>query len=368
VGPPRRARPDVSIISTAHDVADARLHREVAALIRNELSVEVLALGAAANGPTAAQIRTTARRGPLLRAVRALLIPWRARGRVVITLDPDVAFGAWLRRAVLGRRRTRLVVDVHEDYGALLRDRAWARGPVGLIARVWGGSGMFAAARSDLAVVADDHLQPTLRRRIVLRNLPDLSMLPGPSDREQHPRALYVGDLRASRGLFEMVEAVRTAPGWSLDLVGPVSKADAARLADLLAEDDDLSARVRLHGRLPPARAWELARGAWVGLLLLADTPAFREAIPSKLYEYLHCGLAVISTDLPRSAQLLNDSGAGHVVRDAARAADQLREWSSDTTELEAKRRAARAWAAAHQPGAEMAAFAQAVERLAQLK
>ena len=37
-------RPDVSVLSTGHDVADARLHRICAALLRRGLSVEVVGL------------------------------------------------------------------------------------------------------------------------------------------------------------------------------------------------------------------------------------------------------------------------------------------------------------------------------------
>ena len=44
-------RPDVSVVSTGHDVADARLHRICAALLRRGLSVEVVGLGTAVGGP-----------------------------------------------------------------------------------------------------------------------------------------------------------------------------------------------------------------------------------------------------------------------------------------------------------------------------
>src|SRR5690606_1577649 len=133
------------------------------------------------------------------------------------------------------------------------------------------------------------------------------------SEREAGPRALYVGDLRRSRGLFAMLDAVAAAPAWSLDLVGPVAAGDVAELEARLS-DPSLGSRVRLHGRRPPREAWALARGAWAGLLLLEDTPALRAAVPSKLYEYLACGLAVLTSDLPRSAEIVRSSGAGAVV------------------------------------------------------
>ena len=115
-----------------------------------------------------------------------------------------------------------------------------------------------------------------------------------------------------------MLAAVEAAPGWELDVVGPVAAADRAWLDDWFATSPAAS-RVRFHGRKPPKQAWALARGAWVGLSLLDDTPAFRDAVPSKLYEYLAAGLAVVTTPLPRAAAIVTESAAGVVVPDAVR-------------------------------------------------
>lgn len=64
-----------------------------------------------------------------------------------------------------------------------------------------------------------------------------------------------------------------------------------------------------------------------MGLLLLNDTPAFRRAVPSKLYEYLASGLPVVATPLPRVAELLAETGAGVVVDGSSGAAELLRRW-----------------------------------------
>jgi glycosyltransferase involved in cell wall biosynthesis len=271
----------------------------------------------------------------------ALVSPWRARGRVVVVLDPDAIPSAWLRR-LTGHR---LVVDVHEDYAAVLDDRAWAHGAAGAIARAGTTLSTSLARRADLTVVADEHVPPALaRHRLVLRNLPYGGYVPPPSEPDRSPRALHVGDLRRSRGLFDMVDAVAGAPGWTLDLVGPVAPADAEVLEARLREPD-VAGRVRLHGRRPPAEAWALARGAWVGLSLLQDTPAFRDGVPTKLYEFLAAGLPVVASPLPRQAALVESAGAGVVVADSAAAARALTAYSEDPALLEAHRVAARAGA-----------------------
>lgn len=335
---------DVSFVSSGHDVADARLHRLAAAARRAGLRIEVLGLGHASDAPAAEAVTATSRGSFVRRAGLAASYAGRAGGRVLVALDPD----SLLACLAVGRARGRKVVaDVHEDYPALLRDRPWAQGWRGRVAGVLAQSATSAARAADLVVVADEHVPPLdHRQRLVVTNLPDLQMLPEPAAPDPVPRALYVGDVRGSRGLWTMLEAVRLAPSWRLDVVGPVAASEEAELDRRLAEDD-LASRVSLWGRMPPQEAWLRAHGAWCGLVLLDRTPAFVEALPSKLYEYLGSGLAVIATDLPRQASLVRASGAGVVVANdgaAVAVAAQLNGWEADPGSLESRRAAARTW------------------------
>jgi hypothetical protein len=351
---------DVSVVTSGHDVSDARLHRVSAALLARGLTVEVLGLGDAAQGPEGARVTATPRGGLAARALAAPRKALAARGSVLVALDPDSLVAC----LVVGRlRRRRVVADVHEDYAALLADRPWASGWRGTVGRALARVATVAARRADLVVVADEHVPPlTGRHRLVLRNVPDLAMLPPLGAAGATPRAIYVGDVRGSRGLWSMLDAVERAPDWHLDIVGPVAGADADRLADRLAAAG-LRDRVTLHGRMPPRRAWALAEGAWCGLALLEDTPAFRAAMPSKLYEYLGCGLAVVVTDLPRQAELVRASGGGDVVPPGpgagAATAAVLNGWAERPATLAARREAAARWrsdALQHNPYADLAA------------
>lgn len=342
---------DVSVVSSGHHVADARLHRHCAALRRAGLSVEVVARGTAADAPPGTHFRPLPPYGRLGRGLHALTLPARARGRVVVTLDPDLVPAARLHRALLPGRR--LVVDVHEDYLALLADRAWARGPAGLIARGWARSATVLSRGADLTVVADDHVPPLrAERRLVVRNLPDFRLLPVPQPPGPVPRALYVGDVRESRGLSAMLRAVEDAPGWELDLVGPVAPHCEETVSRWRATSPAAD-RVRFHGRKPPEESWRLARGAWAGLALLDTTRAFADAIPSKVYEYLASGLPVVTTPLPRAAALVSGQGAGAVVAGGAEAGAVLAAWSGAGRDAhERARAAATAWSREQRGGA----------------
>jgi glycosyltransferase involved in cell wall biosynthesis len=332
---------DVSMVSGGHDVADARLHRIANALVRAGLRVEVIGLGDPAGAPDDTVVTTHARGGRTRRMSDAVLLPWRARGRVLFVIAPEmVTFAAVAARL----RRRRLVVDVYEDYAKLAHDRAFSvTARTAALALVRLGTAM--SARADITSVADEHVPPrTARRRLVVRNLPERDRLPAPAEPVGPPRAVYIGDVRRSRGLQTMLEAIELAPDWSLDVVGAVSAADSEWL-DQWQRRSPAAGRVRMHGRMPPAESWRFASGAWAGLSLLADTPAFRDAVPSKVYEYFAVGLPVVATPLPRVRAIVEESGAGAVVVSASDAAAVLQRWSTDPARLALSREAALRWA-----------------------
>jgi len=337
---------DVSFVTSGHDVADARLHRLAAAARRVGLSVEVLGLGDAADAPRVDHVTATPRGSFVRRAALAFRYAVRARGRVLVALDPDSLLACL---AVTRGRSRKVVADIHEDYEALLADRPWARGPKGVVATRLARAATAAARRADLVIVADAHIPPhDVPGRLVVRNVPDLTMLPEPCELDAEPRAIYIGDVRGSRGLAAMLDALEAAPDWRLDVVGPVSGADGGSVSEDELRRRGLDGRVTFHGRQPPERAWRLAAGAWCGLALLEDTPAFHDAVPSKLYEYLGSGLAVVVSDLPRQRQLVEHAGAGAVVsagdRSGAECGRVLREWSADPALVEEHRDRARQW------------------------
>jgi len=290
---------------------------------------------------------------------------------VLLVLDPDLVLPALVRRWLAGRRGgagagSVLVADVHEDYAKALLDRSWARGPRMVAGRFLVASAVRATARADVTLVADEHLPPRRpRSRLVVRNVPLLDMLPVPEAPDPVPRALYVGDVRRSRGLQMMLAVLEACPDWSLDVVGPVAAADQEWLARWRATSPARD-RVTFHGRRPPREAWQLARGAWAGLCLLEPTPAFVGALPSKILEYLACGLPVVTTPLPRAAALVADTGAGAVAADVEAAAAALQGWSQRPAELLAQQAAARHWAGENlAPSGAYGEFSETMVRLA---
>ncbi len=305
------AKYDVSIIAAGRDASNARLQRVMASCLAANLTVELFSSGNKSDVPEGVDFHTVSKGSRALRVSNSFTLPWRARGRVLFTPDPEAAIAIWLTN-ILFRRPW--VVDVREDYRLLIEDRAWARGPAKAIAIVIAKMALLASAQADTTFVVDDWVRPALaRNRMVVRNAPDIRFLPDLAPAEENPRALYVGDVRSSRGLWSMLRTIEMAPEWTLDIAGTIASQDLSRVLEW-KENSEASHRVKFHGTLRPQDSWKLAAGAWVGLSLLESTPAFQRAWPTKIGEYLACGIPVITTDLPRPREVIVATKAGATV------------------------------------------------------
>ena len=353
----------VSILSSAGQISGARLHRLANVLIRNGYQVHIWAPGSPQDAPVGATFhKTIDENSKWTRVLRDLSLPFQAQGEIIFTLSPDLIPLTFLISKIKGKK---YIADLNEDYLKLLRDRAWAKGLIGKVAKLIAWSANQVAAKADLLIVADVQVPPfKAKNRLVVRNFPDPKMIPASGELESSPRAIYIGDLRKSRGLQSMLRIAELTPKWNFDFIGKLSDADQPYV-DSWLKNSTAAPRVKFHGRLEPNKSWQFAKGAWVGLSLLESTPAFIEAVPSKLYEYAYAGLAVISTPLPRCIEIIKQSGGGVIIENENRAAEIMNMWAENPTALLEMRKSAVKWAReVLNSEAHYAAYFQAVDQL----
>lgn len=355
-----------SLITSADNVADARLHRLTNALLKDGMQVEIWALGNNSDAPVGSTFhKAPGSKSKIARIIRDLLLPFKTNGEVVIVVAPDLIPLTYLVTRIRGQK---MVADVHEDYLQLLRDRDWAKGAVGKLAKVIARSATYFASKAELTTVADVQVPPfKARNRMVIKNLPDASLITPSGELSENPRAIYIGDIRKSRGLNTMLEVAEKSPEWSFDFVGNISESEPDFLNNWL-KNSSAASRVKFHGRLSPKDSWKFAKGAWVGLTLLESTPAFVEAVPSKLYEYAAAGLATISTPLPRCVELINQSGGGEIATTSDEVSELLNSWAKNSEPLKGLRSKALTWSKEVLKSEEQyAAFASAIRSLTTL-
>jgi glycosyltransferase involved in cell wall biosynthesis len=159
------------------------------------------------------------------------------------------------------------------------------------------------------------------------------------------------------------------APEWYLDIVGTISSDDIAKVL-VWKDQSSAAARVKFHGTLKPEDSWKFAAGAWVGLSLLENTPAFQRAWPTKIGEYLACGIPVITTDLPRPREVIISTRAGATVDfdttelTAGQTAGILNSWVENLDKYGEVRARAKAQVEIWRRGASYDLIAQAIAEL----
>jgi glycosyltransferase involved in cell wall biosynthesis len=302
-------------ITTVHPVDDHRiLHKECVSLREAGYDVTLVAPSdrdVVLHGVSVRALRAPAR-NRLERVVRRPEAAYRAALEADAELyhfhDPEfLPFGVRLARA--GRP---VVYDAHEDVAVQMRHKDWiparARGRVAQAAAALEAA---CVGRLDAVVSpscsALDRLRPRQPRAVLVANYPRLDGLPAPAPWDGRRRAAcYVGGITRVRGAHELVDAMAHVDA-ELYLAG-------AMWPEELRGDLERSAgwpRVRYLGRIDHERVTEVLGRAKVGVIPLHPHPAYRDALPVKLFEYLAAGLAVISIDVPRWREVLDAHDCG---------------------------------------------------------
>lgn len=230
----------------------------------------------------------------------------------------------------LKSRRCKVIYDVHEDVPADIYSKRWiwpwmrpvvSRGMALLERRV--------APRFDAIVAATPAIADRFRSYgaavTLVRNTVRLDEFIEPTPTTKRRRqAVYVGRTSFDRGLIEMVEAC-AAVRLPLVLAGTIGREEEAWL-------EKSSADVSYRGRLGRSEIATLLNESLIGLNLLLPEPNYLLSLPTKLFEYMAAGLPVISSDLPKSREIVEAAGCGFVVslRDRAALLDRLSALADD--------------------------------------
>lgn len=294
---------DVLHISSVHPYDDVRIvYRECVILRRSGFDVRAAffeARGAEVGGVPLIDMG----RRPRSRLLRALIATWRMRAlvaklrpRAVHLHDPE------LLPLALMLKRDGLIVfyDAHEDLPRQIFHKHWIpralREPISrLAARMLPR----AFAQVDGLVVAARHIHDTSildHQRVVLRNMPlrrEADGLPQPSFSDRERAVAYVGAIDAARGTFDVVRAA-LGTGCVVYLAGHAEEACLRRIQAI----DPI--RVRYLGIVAPPDVAALLDHCRVGLAVLPRTPAYLDALPSKLFDYLNVGLPCVISNFDK--------------------------------------------------------------------
>jgi glycosyltransferase involved in cell wall biosynthesis len=163
------------------------------------------------------------------------------------------------------------------------------------------------ANRQRLASVVRDGTKIRL-----IRNMPELDGVPEPGARSparrDRLRLVYLGILDNLRGLEMLLHALALSPDAELVLVGDGSELP---MLEALADELGLEERVMYRGWVSGPRRFDELRAADVGVIPHRVTTLTQTTEPNKLFDYMLCGLPVLSTPLEPVRAVVEEVGCG---------------------------------------------------------
>lgn len=245
---------------------------------------------------------------------RCLRVARRERPDVVHLHDAEVLLVGTLL-ALLGWT---VVLDSHEDYPRLARDRSWIPRPLRRVASA-AVTLVERLATPPLAAVisAEDEGARRFRhpRVRVIRNhvlADEFGDDDGRVWADRERRLVYVGAITPERGAVEMVDCLeRLDDDVRLSLLGTIG---VPALSDRLRARPTWT-RVDAPGFADRATvAAELARSRAAFVLWHPTSKHAEGAVPVKLFEYLAAGVPVVASDFPEIRAVVEAADAGLLV------------------------------------------------------
>ncbi|MBK8458515.1 MAG: glycosyltransferase family 4 protein [Phyllobacteriaceae bacterium] len=309
-------------MTTVHSRTDSRIvHREIAGLASKfgktiHLFVQD-GLGdatASANGLTI--VDTGRRRNRIARAIFGSMAMFRsvrrARPDIVHFHDPELVPIAILLK-LLGAA---VIYDVHEDLPRQIRHKTHVPAPLKPVV-----AAMASAVETIGAIFFDGIVAatPTIAARfprsktIVVFNYPSLDEFPAVPLTYQSRKAqfCYVGGIARTRGSIDMVRAMANLDtDAQLVLAGPITPENHR----FEIQSEAGFKRAVFAGWLDREATRDLMLASRAGLVLLHPTPAYVDAYPVKLFEYMAAGLPVVASDTKINRSIIAGADSGLLV------------------------------------------------------
>lgn len=105
---------------------------------------------------------------------------------------------------------------------------------------------------------------------------------------------LYVGNLKQSKGVLDLVAALTYLPDGCWQQCVVIGDGEDRSAMEKLAKQAGLAGRIRIAGRLPHEQV-----GLWMAACDLLLLPSHAEGVPNVVLEAMACGRPVVASDLP---------------------------------------------------------------------
>ena len=312
----------VCILTSVHIVWDTRIyHREAQSLAQEGYRVTLIATGVDSEKTPFENIEIIGLKRPKHRLGRPL--NWshflkaalKTKADIYHFHDPDLLFVGLLIK-LLSKRP--VIYDCHEPYREAINERDWIPKPIRSIVG-WSYdyteriiSGFFSAV-----IVANPSQQSHFPTAKLIQNFPKLEAFDFHKQPCRDSRQIaHLGLSSKVRGITDLVEAGKLLSNRKIKflLMGPFANESTRLMVEELKTDYKLEEAVECLGLVPYQQGIDLLTQSAIGVIPFRSTPALRLIIPTKLFEYLACGLPVVVSDLPGITPFVREADCGLVV------------------------------------------------------
>jgi glycosyltransferase involved in cell wall biosynthesis len=217
-----------------------------------------------------------------------------------------------------------VVYDCHENHPETVLERAWLPDWIKpALSRLvaWIEPAMARSLDAVICVVPDQQNRLTQKgcKTILVRNYPRLEDMPSPPDEEKAQEIIYLGGLSIARGALVLVDIMCelrvSHPLVRLICLGPFNEPRVEEKVRQYARDRKVDALIDFLPLTPHEAVFDFLYRARVGLIPWQPVPQMlKMCYPNKIFEYMACGLPIVSSDLPGLRQLITPSGCGLLV------------------------------------------------------
>ncbi len=314
----------VCILTTVHKYDDNRVYyKEVMSLNRAGLEVVYIAPDleeGTRHGITYVKVnKPSATWKRILGFYRVFQLARKQKCRVYHFHDAELIIVGILLKMFTNAK---VIYDVHEDYPSQMLTkhylRDWMRKPLYYFMKM---AEKLADRVFDAIIVADNFVFKhfSAHKTIIVYNYPDIRLFE--KDNQTYKKEydiIFPGSMaKFTAEMILQILSKAKEKGIILKciLISPFNFSGGKDWVEQrINQLSLLKEQVTLMDRIPPYDVPRYIRLSKIGLIPLPDTKKMRSNIPTKLFEYMYCGIPVITGNLPPSAQFLKNENFGFLV------------------------------------------------------
>jgi glycosyltransferase involved in cell wall biosynthesis len=218
-------------------------------------------------------------------------------------------------------KKSRLIYDTHELFTEVPELTSRPR-----VKKIWLSIERFIFPKLDNIVTVNESIAKIYEKKYnkpvrYVRNVPELKELEDKIVRrselnineEDFILIIQGSGLNKDRGIEEAIMALEYCKDCVLLLVG---NGDVIPFAKRMVLERQMQSKVKFIPRMPYNELMRITRGADLGLLLDKNTSLNQGlALPNKLFDYMHAGIPILSSDLKEITKIITQYDIGSFIK-----------------------------------------------------